>query len=172
MRNLDGRAETGVSIFMLVLLFWLGGGRAKGFGGPCAPAESSVGAEGEGGGRTTPVCALDGRDVASVVAVPRGELDSAVALPPSDGSSGICTFSRGREAPPPTRRLFDREGGVNVVSGIDDIELLRFAWACIWVFVLWGTGGEAVGREVLLPSIDCERFPLSVFTSGLNAAKC
>ena len=31
-----------------------GAGRAKGFGGPWAPAESRAPAEGEGGGRTTP----------------------------------------------------------------------------------------------------------------------
>lgn len=89
-----------------------------------APAERRVVAEGEGGGRTTPeecesVGRLDGCDVLSVEA-PRGEPDSAVALPPSEGSSGICTFRRGLAAPP-MRRLFDREGGVNVVSGIDAI---------------------------------------------------
>lgn len=54
----EGRAETGVSImfplFELVWEFWeTGWGRAKGFGGPDAPAESKADADGEGGGRTT-----------------------------------------------------------------------------------------------------------------------
>ncbi len=41
-----------------------------------------------------------------------GDADSAVALAPSDGSSGISTLRRGRAAPPPERRLFCRDGGV------------------------------------------------------------
>jgi hypothetical protein len=101
-----------------------GSGRAKGFGGPLAPADSMADAEGEGGGRTTPdeceslACRRVDRDAASDV--PRGDPDSAVALPPSEGSSGICTLSRGR-AGPPTRKLFVRKGGVNVVSGIEAV---------------------------------------------------
>jgi hypothetical protein len=40
---------------MLLSLFCAGGaGLANGFGGPVAPAESKVLAEGDGGGRTTP----------------------------------------------------------------------------------------------------------------------
>lgn len=134
MRNRDGRADTGVSIFML--LFWCGGGRANGLGGPVAPAESRAEADGDGGGRTTPEeCEsgrLDGCDVTSVAVVPRGDADSAVALPPSD-SSGICTFNRGREMLPPTRRLLDREGGVKTVSGIDDSDPFLFIcdWPCV-----------------------------------------
>lgn len=69
--NLDGSAETGVSIILfelLLLLFaleeelllepvafvdWVTGcGRAKGLGGPEAPADRRADAEGEGGGRT------------------------------------------------------------------------------------------------------------------------
>jgi hypothetical protein len=74
LRKRDGRAETGVSMFML-LLFWCGGGRAKGFGGPLAPAESKAEAEGDGGGSTTPLeCESVGRlercDVTSVDVVP------------------------------------------------------------------------------------------------------
>jgi hypothetical protein len=59
--NLDGSADTGVSIMLLLPLLELdcegcetGIGRAKGLGGPDAPADSNVEAEGEGGGRTTP----------------------------------------------------------------------------------------------------------------------
>jgi hypothetical protein len=48
LRKRDGSAEAGVSM----LLDW-GGGRANGFGGPVAPADSSADADGEGGGRTT-----------------------------------------------------------------------------------------------------------------------
>jgi hypothetical protein len=55
----DGRAETGVSIMLPLFEFvcevWeTGCGRAKGFGGPDAPAESRAEADGEGGGSTTP----------------------------------------------------------------------------------------------------------------------
>jgi len=55
--NLLGRAETGVSIMLLLLLLFefceTGCGRANGFGGPEAPALRSADAEGEGGGSTT-----------------------------------------------------------------------------------------------------------------------
>lgn len=95
----------------------MGAGRAKGFGGPVAPADNRVvAADGEGGGSTMPdewepslrvVC-----EVASVECCP-ADVDSAVLLPVSDGSSGICTFRRGRDGPP-TRKLFAREGGVRV----------------------------------------------------------
>lgn len=174
MRKRDGRAEAGVSMFIeLLLLFWLGRGRAKGFGGPVAPAESIAEADGDGGGRTIPepVCELmcrEGCDVASVVAVTvfRGDADSAVALPASD-SSGICTLRRGRETLP-TRRLLDRDGGVKV-SGIDDSDPFLLICGCPCVFARWRDGGEFV-----LPiSSECDRLEDdSVFTSGWNAAKC
>lgn len=45
----DGRADTGVLSPFTVCC---GGGRANGFGGPVAPAESSADADGEGGGKT------------------------------------------------------------------------------------------------------------------------
>ena len=69
----------------------------------------------------------------------RGELESAVrALPPaSEPPSGICTVKRGPlgrapPGPPPTLTLLDREGGVNVVSGIDDNETVRdLSSACV-----------------------------------------
>lgn len=80
-----------------------------------APAESIAEADGDGGGRTIPeqcesVGRLEGWDVTSVVVVPRGDDESAVALPPSD-SSGICSINRGRDMLP-RRELLDREGGV------------------------------------------------------------
>jgi len=58
--NLLGRADIGVStgrasrLLTCGLLDMGGAGRAKGFGGPWAPAESRAEADGEGGGRTTP----------------------------------------------------------------------------------------------------------------------
>ena len=60
----DGKADMGVSIslnegcasrFAACGFVLIGGaGRAKGFGGPCAPALRRAPAEGDGGGRTTP----------------------------------------------------------------------------------------------------------------------
>lgn len=70
------------------------GGRAKGLGGPCAPALSRALALGEGGGRTTPEeweASVLGFAGVSPGASPlaRGE-EPAVALPPSsDCSEGI-----------------------------------------------------------------------------------
>jgi hypothetical protein len=108
-----GSAETGVSIMFPLLEFvcevWeTGCGRAKGLGGPEAPAERRAEAEGDGGGRTTPeeweseLFRPLGRRLELVALVPeRGlEFESAVALPPSEGSSGICTFRTGRLPPP------------------------------------------------------------------------
>lgn len=135
-----GRAEMGVSMLLLLLLeyaapalFWEedvttadgGGGRAKGFGGPWAPALRRALAEGEGGGRTTPewpVSELPRAGVAAVFPVDsRGE-DSAVALPASsEFSLGIWTFRRGLLAP--TWRLFERE--IGVTSGIEESEWVR-----------------------------------------------
>jgi len=62
----EGKAETGVSILLLVLflfsvyalLFCCDGGRgglANGFGGPEAPAESNADADGDGGGSNMPL---------------------------------------------------------------------------------------------------------------------
>lgn len=157
-------------MFMLLDWEWDGGGRAKGFGGPVAPAESSDVADGDGGGSTTPdewesvpLRRVD-VDVASVEF--RGEpADSAVALPLSDCSSGICTFRRGRAAPP-TRRLFEREGGVKVVSGTADVDTLRDLIVAP-VLERWGSGGDdvfALDRETLPTSTDCDR--LAVPTAG------
>lgn len=54
------------------------------------------------------------------------EFESAVLLPPSDGSSGICTFNIGLFPPPPLNCAeFVRDGGVNP-SGMEDMETLRF----------------------------------------------
>jgi len=74
-----------------------GGGRANGFGGPVAPALSSEFALGEGGGSTTPEeceASVLRPGVAPVVPESLGD-ESAVALPASDCSLGICTLSLG-----------------------------------------------------------------------------
>jgi hypothetical protein len=108
--NLDGRAETGVSILLLLLLLlfcdcWFGGcGRANGLGGPDAPALRRALAEGDGGGRTTPEEWEPSVPARREGCVPVASVDSrgdesAVALPPSEGSSGIWTFSLGLFAP-------------------------------------------------------------------------
>jgi hypothetical protein len=169
-RKRDGRAETGVS------MFWCGGGRANGLGGPVAPAECIVvEADGEGGGRTTPdecesVGRREGCEVTSVavVVVPRGE-DASVALPPSD-SSGIRTFNCGRGRPPPTRRLLDREGGVKVVSGMVPSDPFRLICGCICVFRRESDGGEFVlllSLDMPPASIDWDLLEgASDFTSG------
>lgn len=110
-----------------------------------------------------------------VSAVFRGEVvDSAVLLPASDCSSGICTLSFGR-GPPPTRRLLDREGGVNVVSGMVGTELR--ALPRFDVFDLCGSGGDEVAllREMAPTSTDCARLPpASSFTlrGSPKDAKC
>ena len=111
----------GVSMLLLLLYGWLlglvlfmgGWGRANGLGGPWAPALRIALALGDGGGSTTPdewlasVLALAGVPPA-VPADCRGD-DSAVALPPSDCSLGICTLSLGRLAP--SCALLVRDGG-------------------------------------------------------------
>lgn len=76
-----------------------------------APAEGRLEADGDGGGSTEPV--FSGCGAESVVVVTRGELADPAALPLSE-SSGICTLSRGRKCPPPTRRCWGRDGGGSV----------------------------------------------------------
>lgn len=49
------------------------------------------------------------------------DCDSAVLLPASDCSSGICTLSLGRGTL--SRRLLDLDGGVKDVSGMAETEL-------------------------------------------------
>ena len=96
-----------------------------------------------------------------------------MALPPSEGSSGIWTFKRGRETPPPTRRVLDRDGGVKVVSGIEDMDPLRLMVGWAWVLARCNCGGELVALflDTLPTSIDCDRLtpPSEV---GSKAARC
>lgn len=104
-------------------MFAGGGGRANGFGGPVAPALNSEFALGDGGGRSTPeeweasVPVLAG--VAPVVPDPLGE-ESAVALPASECSLGICTVNRGLLG---SAMLFVLDGGA--MLGTDDVDCVR-----------------------------------------------
>jgi hypothetical protein len=101
-----------------------GGGRAKGLGGPVAPALSSEFALGDGGGRTTPEecdASVLRPGVAPVVPESFGD-ESAVALPASECSLGICTLNLGLLSPP-MRRLFVRDGGG--IVGIEDVDCVR-----------------------------------------------
>lgn len=98
----EGRAVIGVSMFSrfaacgLVLIG--GAGRAKGFGGPWAPALRRVLVDGDGGGRTTceggPCCCVPVAVCSEVLAAS----ESAVCASSPEASLGICTFRRGRFA--------------------------------------------------------------------------
>jgi hypothetical protein len=174
-----GSAETGVSIRLLPLEFCggceTGWGRAKGLGGPDAPAESRADADGDGGGRTTPEpegCSEDCpfRCAFAAVVAEWGE-ESPVALPPSDGSSGICTFRTGR-FPPPSEALFVREGGWNP-SGAEDIEDMDTLRGLAWDCARPGGPGDCVwvgGRAVAPTSIECARLlEVAVPLRGVSA---
>ena len=106
----------------------------------------------------------------------RGDPDSAVPLPASDGSSGICTFRRGRAMPDtalalPTR-LLDRDGGVNVVSGMDTaIDPVLLSSACSIEPDRCGTGGELVTPSLFASSV-CGRPLLESLASPWNTARC
>lgn len=85
-----------------------------------APALRSEFALGDGGGRTTPeecVSVLVLAGVAPVVPESRGD-ESAVWLPLSECSLGICSMSRGR-APSFPAMLFVRETGI---AGTDEVD--------------------------------------------------
>ena len=128
---------------LLLLLYdwlfcWEGGcGRAKGLGGPDAPALRMALALGDGGGSTTPVpeewlaSVLAFLGVAPVCCSD----DSSVALSASDCSSGICTFSLGLLA-------FDWEVSVRAGGG-KSIESARLGT----VISFCGLGGGGVGLD-------------------------
>lgn len=139
----------------------LGGcGRANGLGGPDAPADSIVEVDGDGGGRTTPPCSpfLRGSEDPDPALGECGEVESTVAdPPPSEGSSGICTFRTGRFPPALSCALFVRDGGVKFsgTEDMEDMEILRFL-LCIWAR-LGGGGDEVFSRPIALVSTDCAR---------------
>jgi len=76
--------------------------------------------------------------------------ESAVALPPSEGSSGICTFKTGRL--PDTEAELVREGGVKP-SAAEETETLRFL-LCV---LARGGGGDFLTRFTAAISTDCDR---------------
>jgi hypothetical protein len=94
-----------------------GGGLAKGFGGPLAPAESSALADGEGGGSTAPGFWMGVLDAAAVAC---GDMPD----PPSSSSSsfGICTVNFGPLGF--VCRLFVLEGGW-LMLGMTGVEAVR-----------------------------------------------
>lgn len=100
-----------------------GGGLAKGFGGPVAPALRREFADGEGGGRTTPE-ECDASVLRAGVAPEIESLgdESAVALPPSECSLGIWTRSFGLLLS--TCKLFVRVGGA--IGTTDEAECVRW----------------------------------------------
>lgn len=162
-----------------------GGGRANGFRGPEAPAESNADADadgdGGGGGRTTELCL--GAWV-GVMAEPCGDLDSAPALPASDAPSGIWTVSRGplgRDAAPgpPFWRLFDLDGGANGLSAPDDETDAARAFSRLLETLDLFSGGDADDPPRAVTSTDCERLCPAAAESGFapcdslaNEARC
>lgn len=73
-----------------------GGGRANGFGGPDTPADRRAEAEGEGGGKTIPLCAPRSGFAERPSDAPLGEPDPDSF---SSDSDGIWRLSLGREEP-------------------------------------------------------------------------
>lgn len=153
-----GRAEIGVSMLLfeayeVVLTVFCaavvvgGGGLANGFGGPVAPALSIALADGDGGGRTTPLwfpsCALAG--VVTLFPPESRDDDSAVALPRSEFSEGICTLSCGRFESWP---LLGR-GVASAMAGIDVLDwgsvsaVIDKRWAPDWGCWLNAPGFES-----------------------------
>ena len=137
-----------------------GGGRAKGFGGPVAPALRSEFADGDGGGRTTP----DECEASVLRAGVAPEIESlgdesAVALPPSECSLGICTRSLGLFLS--ICKLFVRLGGA--IGGTDEVDCVRrggCGGGC-GLETLGGCRGWALlgwRRDMAATSIDCDRF--------------
>lgn len=153
------------------LLFEGGGGRAKGLGGPVAPALSSELALGEGGGSTTPEeceASVLRPGVAPVVPESFGE-ESAVALPASECSLGICTLNRGLLSP--IRRLFVRDGGG--IVGIEDVDWVLCGGCEAGTCGGCGGGGETplgCNRDMEATSMDCDRFSCLIKGTSLRGA--
>ena len=96
------------------------------------------------------------------------EFEFAVALPPpSDGSSGICTFKTGR-LPPPILAELVREGGAKPSE--EDMETFLFLWVCDRT----GGGGEVLPRETAPTSTDCDRLDVGGGCSAFDVedAQC
>lgn len=124
-------------------------------GGPDAPALRRALALGEGGGRTTPEECDPSVPALREGCVPVASVDScgdesAVWLPPSEGSSGICSANLGLLAF--SCALLVRDGGVK--ASTEDNEAFRFL---LCVLARCGGGGDFVApllRDVPKMSID------------------
>lgn len=141
-----------------------GGGRANGLGGPWAPALRIAPAEGDGGGSTTPGWLGSRLALAGVrVLLPAESRDesSAVALPPSECSLGICTLSCGRLDWP----LFVRVGGMISLDS-DEIDCVRVAVAVASVTPRGAGGGGIDGAGLSSPGAS---WLGSCFAPGSNA---
>jgi hypothetical protein len=91
-----GSADIGVSISLLFPKLPLvagGGGLAKGFGGPVAPALIIAPALGDGGGRTGP---WPGSRIGVSMFAGSRSMEVSAVFSSSEVSKGICTFSLGR----------------------------------------------------------------------------
>ena len=114
----------GVSISFLLpplkpLTFDGGGGLAKGFGGPLAPADSNALADGDGGGRTAP-----GFWIGVLVAVAVACGDNVEPPSSSSSSFGICTVNLGPRGF--VCRLFVLDGGCGCwILGMTGVEAVR-----------------------------------------------
>jgi hypothetical protein len=104
-----------------------GSGRAKGFGGPEAPAERSAEAEGDGGGRTGPGVSPGSRMgvrmllefLFEVAAVRLSEAVSVPGFSSASSSAGICTLSFG------FARELERLGGIWGIEETAGVEEVR-----------------------------------------------
>lgn len=112
-----------VELLLLLVVVFGGCGRAKGFKGPVAPADTMC-VDGEGGGRTTPEewedVSVLGALLSVTVAVEPGGDEAPVPLPPvvpadGDGSSGIASVRTGRVVV--EKALPVRRGGVGLSCG-------------------------------------------------------
>jgi hypothetical protein len=92
--------------------------------------------------------------------------ESAVWLPPSEGSSGICSANLGLLAL--SWALFVRDGGVNV--SCDEMDIFRFL---LWVFARCG-GGERTAPlflATLATSTDCDLVDVATSLLDVSAAE-
>ena len=158
---------------MLFIATLGGGGRAKGFVGPVAPALSKAPALGDGGGRTTVEWPSAAPALVEPVSaeVPDFLLGDeppvpSVALPPSDFSLGIRTFSLGRLTSDCT--LSFRLGGPKALRFTAELDLCPPPGGKVK-----RCGGDmpcwSLLRIAKPTSIDCERGPppsILMFVSG------
>lgn len=123
----EGKAEMGVSMLLDAPFICDdgGGGRANGFGGPVAPADSRAEADGEGGGSTGPASpSRIGVNRLSLRAgrCAEGEPEDA-DFSFSSSSAGIWTLSRGRFASEATLFVLDGICGTEGKTGVEAVRM-------------------------------------------------